>query len=442
MFFKKINQTKVCILTLLMLLPISCFAATSGIESILSSKETMFFIGLIFFLTIYLGHIKYSRFSIVHGPEILTTLGIAGCFVGIALALLGFDAGNVQQSIPMLLGGVKTAFWSSIAGVTGALYIRFLHHVKKSPTLQNSEDVKSASMDDVVASMIALKNGLVGNEQGTLLSQIKLQRQESNDKMDELIREFKSFATHMVENNQKAIIEALQQVIKDFNQNLTDQFGENFKQLNSAVEKLVIWQVEYKKELEAIKSSQQQTANDLMVVSQHFSEVVNKAERFSQISEDLQNQLKLMEQQKDTLYIQEKSLSEVLTTMKDITPQFAIKVDAMLKDISDGVVRVQGEMATSAKNLGVQMQSSNAEFKTLLTDTIKKSQDDVSASLKEQVATIKEGVITLDKVMQKELNDAIETMGRQLASLSAKFVEDYTPLTDRLKAIVSISRGL
>jgi DNA anti-recombination protein RmuC len=271
---------------------------------------------------------------------------------------------------------------------------------------------------------------------------MKLQRQESNDKMNELIREFKLFATHMVENNQKAIIEALQQVIKDFNQNLTDQFGENFKQLNSAVEKLVVWQVEYKSELEAIKSSQQQTANDLMVVSQHFTEMVKKAEHFSQISQDLHNQLQLMEQQKDTLYQQEKSLAEVLTTMKDVTPEFATKVDAMLKEITAGVASVQSEMATSVKNLGIQFQSSNAEMKTLLTETIKKSQEDVSASLKEQVGTIKEGVITLDKVMQKELNDAIETMGRQLASLSSKFVEDYTPLTERLKAVVSIARGV
>ena len=49
-------------------------------------------------------------------------------------------------------------------------------------------------------------------------------------KSDDLIFEFKSFAEKMVENNQKAIIEALQEVIKDFNTKLNNQFGENFKQ--------------------------------------------------------------------------------------------------------------------------------------------------------------------------------------------------------------------
>lgn len=126
--------------------------------------------------------------------------------------------------------------------------------------------------------------------------------------------------------------------------------------------------------------------------------------------------------------------------MKEVTPEFSKKVDAMLKEINDGLSNVQSEMAAASKNLGVQLQSTNAEMKTLLSETIKKSQEDVSNSLKEQVGTIKEGVITLDKVMQKELNDALESMGRQLASLSNKFVEDYTPLTDRLREVVQLSR--
>ena len=38
------------------------------------------------------------------------------------------------------------------------------------------------------------------------------------------------------------LIEALKEVIRDFNKNLNEQFGENFKQLNEAVERTVVWQ--------------------------------------------------------------------------------------------------------------------------------------------------------------------------------------------------------
>jgi len=413
---------------------------TEIVSSIFNSPETAFFVILIIGVTIYLGHLKYTRFSLTHGPEILTTLGILGCFLGIALGLLNFDSANVQLSIPSLLTGVKTAFWSSIAGVFGALYLKWRHYTKKIPTIDSGGEMKAASIEDIVSVMQSLKNGLVGDEQGTLLSQMKLQRQESNDKMDNLIGEFKNFAAHMVENNQKAIIEALKEVIKDFNEKLTEQFGENFKNLNVAVEKLVIWQQQYKDELGLLQKSQKQTADDLNSVSEKFTLIVREAEKFTEIASSLHKQLELMETQKQTLYEQQKSLSEVLVTMKDVTPEFASKVDSMLKDINEGLNTIHSEIGTTVKAFGAQIQSSNAEMKTLLTDTIKKSQEDLSVSLNEQIKTIKEGVITLDQVMQKELNDAIESMGRQLASLSSKFVEDYGPLTDRLREVVQLSK--
>ena len=66
----------------------------------------------------------------------------------------------------------------------------------------------------------------------------------------------------MIENNQKVFIEALREVIKDFNEKITEQF-ENFKALNAAVEKLVVWQQQYKDELDQLKETQSQVAKDL-----------------------------------------------------------------------------------------------------------------------------------------------------------------------------------
>ncbi len=325
--------------------------------------------------------------------------------------------------------------------------------------------------------MVALRRGLVGEEQGTLLSQFKLQRQESKDKLDELIHEFKNFAAHMVENNQKAIIEALQQVISDFNKNLTEQFGENFKQLNQAVEKLVVWQLQYKEELEALKIFQKSTSEDMRSAAESFRDLLNKAESFSEIADHLRQQLDLLKAHGETLYQQERSLADVLSTMKDVTPTFGDKVSQMLSELRDGMQKTQDtlkvltkdfsdnaanlqaevqkitkdagesfkqvhtEMAASTKNFGVQVQSANAEMKNMLADVLKSAQKDLGEGLSENSRIIKEGVLALDKALQKELNDSLETLGRQLASLSQKFVEDYTPLTERLRDLVQVGRG-
>ena len=44
-------------------------------------------------------------------------------------------------------------------------------------------------------------------------------------------------------------IDALEMVVKDFNKNLTTQFGDNFKQLNESVKAMVTWQNNYKTQI-------------------------------------------------------------------------------------------------------------------------------------------------------------------------------------------------
>ena len=78
----------------------------------------------------------------------------------------------------------------------------------------------------------------------------------SESQSRELITAFKEFATYMAEENSKAFIEALNKTIKDFNNNLIESFGSNFKQLNEAVIKLVDWQEHYKETIESTTENQ------------------------------------------------------------------------------------------------------------------------------------------------------------------------------------------
>lgn len=56
-------------------------------------------------------------------PSLISTLGVLGTFAGITLGLLFFDTGNLTQSIPLLLDGLKTAFFTSLAGMIGSLLL-------------------------------------------------------------------------------------------------------------------------------------------------------------------------------------------------------------------------------------------------------------------------------------------------------------------------------
>ena len=69
---------------------------------------------------------------------------------------------------------------------------------------------------------------------------------ETKDALTKLNTSFNDFAQKVVAGIAPVLIGALENVISDFNNKITEQFGENFKQLNSAVGSMLEWQKEYK----------------------------------------------------------------------------------------------------------------------------------------------------------------------------------------------------
>ena len=47
-----------------------------------------------------------------------------------------------------------------------------------------------------------------------------------------------------------------------------------------------------------------------------------------------------------------------------------------------------------------------------------------------------------DKLLGEQLNKSIESLGSNLAGLSRRFVQDYTPLTERLSNNLRIAEGV
>ena len=56
-------------------------------------------------------------------PSLISTLGVLGTFLGITIGLLNFNSNDLDASIPLLLDGLKTAFFTSLAGMVGSLFL-------------------------------------------------------------------------------------------------------------------------------------------------------------------------------------------------------------------------------------------------------------------------------------------------------------------------------
>jgi len=162
---------------------------------------TTVFIACILALWAYFFFFRFTPVVVANAPAVLTSLGIFATFVGVASGLSGFDTGDVQGSIPALLDGLKTAFWSSIVGIGGAVLIKLKHLVKARRTDQDEAAHESATIDDLADLLRELNRVLVGDEQSTALSRLELSGQGTNDRLDALKRSLDEFLANMAESS-------------------------------------------------------------------------------------------------------------------------------------------------------------------------------------------------------------------------------------------------
>lgn len=399
--------------------------------------DTLIFITAIVALALHF-HIRYTPFSALHGPTILTTTGILATFVGIAIGLHDVDPEKISNTVPVLLGGLKTAFYASIVGVAGALTLKLRQLAFGDPKRVQSLDIQSnVTANDLANILTGIRRALVGDDEGSLVTQMKLARQDSNDRLDSLRQAQVEALQKLSELGSKALIEALKDVIRDFNQNLTEQFGENFKALNSAVEKLVLWQNDYRHQMEETTSNLRLVTQSMGDAADSYATLVNKSEGFVAVAKDLSTLIQALEAQRTELGGALRMLGDLLVAASGSLPQIEKKVIELTDQMTRAVTHNQGELSKALTENTAQIKAS--------TEASGRDLAKLNAEMSKEISAIigktKEQITLLDKALAEELTKSLQGLGRQLAALSEKFVSDYGPLTDRLRDLVQVSRA-
>lgn len=369
------------------------------------SAETQGFIITILLFNIYF-HLFFTPANAQKAPAFLTTLGILGTFVGIALGLWHFDPDNVQRSVPALIAGIKTAVWASAFGIFCALTVKFREIWRHRRQPQTTGSV-GATADDIANILNAIDLSIAGEGDESLLGQMKLSRREQAEHMAGLTQSLESFYDNMAEKNTQVLVAALNDVIHNFNGKLNEQFGENFKQLNAACEKMLTWQQEYSVQVAQMITQQQTASRTLAEIGTRYEVIVSQAESFGKSAESMSQLLAGLESQRTQMESSLTSLAQLLNTA------------------ATGLPRMEQHLDEMTRNLAESMLSANNAFNT---------------HMGELIAKTKEQVLVLDAALTEELTKSLESLGRQMASLSQKFADDYGPITERLQAILKIGK--
>lgn len=356
-------------------------------------------------------------------PPLFVSIGILGTFVGIFAGLLEFDVKDIDNSIPPLLEGLTLAFTTSIMGMTFALL--FKGCVFAFPTTSEEE---GATPDSIYAMLSNIRSSISGDEEASMVSQLQRLRTSNNDHLSDLKKSFEEFAAKMTENNTQALILALENVMKDFNAKINEQFGDNFKRLNEAVEALLTWQENYRIHVETLEDQFkrslggiEQARESLLKIAEGMSNVPTTLDSLrtiiitmERVFEDLNGHLEAFKNLREKA---QEAFPLIEQRMSDMTENFSNAVTKSVSTIEQSVTKSSEDLSKMATTL----------------------HDAFEAAINESNEKLHQQIEALDKAMQEEVKRVVEVMGSHLASLSSKFVQDYGPLTDKLREVVRLA---
>ncbi|MDR0711618.1 MAG: MotA/TolQ/ExbB proton channel family protein [Prevotellaceae bacterium] len=367
-----------------------------------------------------------------------TSLGILGTFVGIFIGLMRFDVGNIQESVPELLGGLKTAFLTSIAGLTSSLVLKSAPQLYGIKVKREEGAKEEAGLEAMLAVLGRIEKGIAGDGDTTLVTQVQKLRTSTTDGLDTLNKSFREFAEKVVADSTQALIDSLTKVMRDFNTQINEQFGDNFKQLNDAVGKMLDWQKEYANRVEAMTAQFAQTLTGVEACTEMVATIVRETEVYHNTANSLQVLLNNL----NTNLVGIESLSE---GAKDVLPSVKNAIEELTTNFADAVqssVRENNRMLENQRAVVDRQVSTLGTFQERYGSLIVQLNQRIDQLMKDNTAQIGEQLGALDRGIQKEMNTALETLGKQLASLSNRFVDDYTPLTDKLRQIVQMTNTI
>jgi hypothetical protein len=298
-----------------------------------------------------------------------------------------------------------------------------------SDTLIKLESLEKINID------IVDKNSAIFENVELLLDNFKNYKDEfsnffkaSESQSRELITAFKEFATYMAEENSKAFIEALNKTIKDFNNNLIESFGSNFKQLNEAVIKLVDWQEHYKETIESTTENQKVIFDSFTGIEKELNTFSSETKNINSVVTELSTLTKeSMEQHiklNETLSVFSElnnhakelipNLVEINNTIDNDIKTFNSYSNELIDNLNNFTNNLQNNFSQYIDDINRGVKGSTDSIMGIMEESLKKIEDNFDKSLENTDLKLKETSENIFTGIEKFNTDFSNNMKEQL----------------------------
>ena len=360
-------------------------------------------------------------------PSILSTLGVLGTFGGITVGLYFFDTADLDESIPLLLSGLKTAFFTSIAGMLSSLYLSRL-----VSSLYDKTD-KGVSDINVAAGLITKAVSDMSTDNIESLHTM-MEQQDKQIKMFELIHQDHLNSIEILKSN------------KEFQNYLIAQFD----QLNNSLRKAIGKSQEIVDKIDSTKTIISAQIIDLGDTAKFVSSKMNNVhEVLSRISSDTSNIASINDNVATSLEalgnldVSEQHVSEEIDKLGGVLQtevgELNTVVKAQFAELSAFINKVNTKIADD-----ILQKLSLLEGKSgMVYDQLSRISCDTSniASINDNVATSLEALGNLDASEQhvsEEIDKLGEKMGNDISIIVQKQADTDVLLTNKLNEMTQL----
>ncbi len=309
----------------------------------------------------------------------IISIGVLGTFAGIFLGLYYFDTSKITESVPKLLEGLKLAFATSILGMFFSIILTVKDFIFQKNLQENSTEslLKSILSEEKKANQFT---------KDRILYFMAESNKNINSHFNIINKSVKEILNVLSKGAKEEIITALENVISDFNKNLTEQFGDNFKQLNKSVKNMIVWQETYKVTIEQAEKNLQVILTTLEMNAEHSIKLITNFEKISKTSQDLssiiqtnENQIKNLETHLNSL----KKIGDKAQLIVSSIDDFSNKIQNSLSGQSKGLERLNDSLIK-------QLETSLGKLNEALTGLTNKFRNDYEGYLKEFAQLLKQ----------------------------------------------------
>lgn len=228
-------------------------------------------------------------------PGLLTSLGILGTFMGLMQGLSSVDFSNAEatiQSIPQLLGGMRFAFATSVAGIACSLLFNMLNRMAAGRAMRALDQFEDAFYElamprplqpdvqmlcqkqDEDARMMQLAEGIGNRVSASLEMALSRAMMPLTQSLDTFIK----CAT-------REQVDGVRRIVGQFVQQLNTTLGDQMHDLGAVVSAVTDDQRETQRNLHNTMAAAQSMSKDAEIICRSTTEI---AEQIQKLSNELQ----------------------------------------------------------------------------------------------------------------------------------------------------------